>query len=244
VVTVLAGIHPLREALLAGLPLERIVIARGAAGARVQEIVALARERDIPIRFEPREALDRLAPRTPHQGVAGFLAAQRFADLDDLAAQARLLVLLDGVEDPRNLGAILRTAYAAGAGGVVIPQRRSAPVNDAVAKASAGAIAHLPVARVANLNRALETLKERGWWTYGFEAAGRDVYDRVDYAPRAAMVFGGEGRGLHEQVRRKCDHVVRIPLAGKLASLNVSVAVGVALFDWKRRGAGEPGQVE
>ncbi len=233
--SILAGIHPLREALRAAQPLDRVIVARGLAGARIQEILDLARERGIPVRFEPREALDRLAGRTPHQGVVAVAAAHRYADLDDLAAASGALVLLDGVEDPHNLGAILRTAHAAGASGVVLPERRSAPVNETVAKASAGAVAYVPVARAGNLNRALETLKERGWWTYGFDAAAGEAYDSVEYDPRSALVFGGEGKGLHEQVRRKCDHVVRIPLAGKVASLNVSVAVGVALFEWKRR---------
>jgi len=232
---VIAGIHPVREALLAGAPLERVVVARGLGGPRIDEIVALCRERNVPLRFEPRASLDRLAAKTPHQGVVGVAAAQRFAGLDDLSATASLLVLLDGVEDPHNLGAILRTAHAAGAGGVVVPERRSAPVTETVAKASAGAIAHIPVARVSNMNRALDQLKERGWWIYGFDQNGQYDYDTVARAERAALVFGGEGKGLHDQVRRKCDYLVRIPLAGKVASLNVSVAAGVALFEWRRR---------
>ncbi|MGH9673563.1 MAG: TrmH family RNA methyltransferase, partial [Bryobacteraceae bacterium] len=197
---VIAGIHPVREALLAGAPLERVVVARGLGGPRVDEIVALCRQKNVPLRFEPRASLDRLAVKTPHQGVVGVAAAQRFAELDDLAATASLLVVLDGVEDPHNLGAILRTAHAAGAGGVVVPERRSAPVNETVAKASAGAIAHIPVARVSNMNRALDHLKERGWWIYGFDQNGEYDYDTVARAERSALVFGGEGKGLHEQV--------------------------------------------
>ena len=233
--SILAGIHPVREALLAGRPLQRVLVAKGLGGARVQEIVDLCRRQAIPLRFEPRAALDRLAGDTPHQGVIAVGAAQRYAGLEDLLPTAHVLLVLDGIEDPRNLGAILRTAHAAGAGGVVLPERRSALVNETVAKASSGALAHIPVARVANINRALESLKQHGWWIYGFDASGDQDYDAVDYAERSAFVFGSEGKGLHQQVRKKCDCLVRIPLAGKLASLNVSVAAGVALFEWRRR---------
>ena len=235
VVSVIAGIHPVREALLAVRPITRVVVARGLGGARVQEIVDLCRAANVPLRFELRAALDRLAGKTPHQGVVALGAANRPVELEDLLDSMPPLILLDGVEDPHNLGAILRTAHAAGASSVVLPDRRSAPVNETVARASAGAVSHLSIARVANLNRALGTLKERGWWIYGFDASGDQNYDAVDYGARPALVFGGEGKGLHEQVRRKCDHLVRIPLAGKVASLNVSVAVGVALFEWRRR---------
>jgi 23S rRNA (guanosine2251-2'-O)-methyltransferase len=146
-----------------------------------------------------------------------------------------MLVVLDGVEDPHNLGAIIRTAHAAGADAVVIPERRAAGVTDTVAKAAAGALEYLSLVRVTNLNRALEQLKERGFWIYGLDERGDQDYDRVDYASPAALVLGGEGKGLHEQVRKHCDVLLRIPLAGKISSLNVSVAAGVALFEWKRR---------
>jgi len=146
-----------------------------------------------------------------------------------------LLVVLDGVEDPHNLGAIIRTAHAAGAGSIVIPERRAASVTDVVAKAAAGAIEHLPVVRVTNINRSLEELKERGHWIYGLDERGTEDYDRVEYASPTVFVLGGEGKGLHEQVRKHCDVLVRIPLAGKISSLNVSVAAGIVLFEWKRR---------
>ncbi len=217
--------------------MDRVLIARGLGGARIQEIVSLCRERGIPVRFEPRPALDRLGGGA-HQGVVAVGAELPYADLEEILGQARLLVILDGVEDPHNLGAILRTAHAAGAGGVILPERRSAGLNETVAKAAAGALAHLPVCRVTNINRALETLKKSGWWVYGFDERGEQSYDQVEYTAPTAMVFGGEGHGLHEQVRKHCDLVARIPLAGKIASLNVSVAAGVALFEWKRRCGG------
>jgi 23S rRNA (guanosine2251-2'-O)-methyltransferase len=164
-------------------------------------------------------------------------AARQYAELEQVA-RAELLVVLDGVEDPHNLGAVIRTAHAAGAGGVIIPERRAASLTDVAAKAAAGAIEHLPVTRVTNINRTLEDLKERGYWIYGLDERGTESYDQVAYALPTAIVLGGEGKGLHEQVKKHCDALVRIPLAGKISSLNVSVAAGIVLFEWKRRGAG------
>jgi 23S rRNA (guanosine2251-2'-O)-methyltransferase len=231
---ILSGIHPVAEALKAGRPLERLVVAQGAGGPRLQEIIDLARRASVAVRFEPRSALDRLAGSAAHQGVVALGAAKPYADLDSAAA-SQLVVVLDGVEDPHNLGAIIRTAHAAGAGSIVIPERRAVGVTDVVAKAAAGALEHLPIARVTNINRALEDLKKRGFWIYGLDERGTETYDQVQFATPTALVFGGEGAGLHELVRRHCDALVRIPMAGKIASLNVSVAAGVVLFEWKRR---------
>jgi 23S rRNA (guanosine2251-2'-O)-methyltransferase len=231
---ILSGIHPVGEALRAGRALERVLVARGVGGPRMQELIELARRAGTPVRFEPRAALDRLAGTPAHQGVVALGAAKPYAELDDVAG-ADLVVLLDGVEDPHNLGAIVRTAHAAGAGGIVIPERRAASLTDVAAKAAAGALEHLPVARVANLNRALEELKRRGFWIYGLDERGTTDYDQVDFASPTALVLGGEGKGLHEQVRQHCDVLVRIPVAGRISSLNVSVAAGVVLFEWARR---------
>ena len=231
---ILSGIHPVAEALRAGNPLERIVIAQGAGGPRLQEIIDLARRASVPVRFEPRSVLDKLAASSAHQGVIALGAARRYADLESVS-KSQMLVVLDGVEDPHNLGAIVRTAHAAGAGAVIIPERRAAGVTDAVAKAAAGALEHLPVVRVTNINRTLEELKESGMWIYGLDERGTTDYDKVEYAERSVLVLGGEGKGLHEQVRKHCDLLVRIPLAGKISSLNVSVATGIVLFEWKRR---------
>ncbi len=234
-VNILAGIHTVREALQSGHSIERVLVARGAGGPRVQEIVDLCRAASLPLRFEPRDALDRLAGGTAHQGVVAVAAAYRYRSLEEVMAGARMLVLLDGVEDPHNLGAIVRTAHAAGAGAVVVPERRAAGLTEVVAKAAAGALEHLPVARVGNLNRALELLKENGFWTLGLDERGDQDYDRIDYPERSALVLGGEGKGLHHQVKQHCDFLVRIPMAGKISSLNVSVAAGVVLFEWRRR---------
>jgi len=231
---VLSGIHPVAEALRSGHAMERVLVAQGAGGTRIQEIVDLARKASIPVRFEPRSALDRLAGSAAHQGVVALGAAKKYADLETACA-SNLVVVLDGVEDPHNLGAIIRTAHAAGAGAVIIPERRAAGITDVVAKAAAGALEHLPVVRVTNVNRTLEELKERGFWIYGLDERGTDVYSKVDYASPTAFVLGGEGKGLHEQVRKHCDLLLRIPMAGAISSLNVSVAAGVVLFEWLRR---------
>jgi len=231
---ILTGIHPVAEALRARHPLDRILIAKGVGGPRLQEIIDLARKNSTPVRFEARGVLDRLAGSSAHQGVVALGAAKKYVELEDVAG-GRMLVVLDGIEDPHNLGAIVRTAHAAGAGAVVIPERRAAGLTEVVAKAAAGALEYLPVARVPNINRALEDLKKRGFWIYGVDERGELNYDEVAYASPAALVFGAEGKGLHQMTRQHCDVVIRIPLAGNISSLNVSVAAGVVLFDWKRR---------
>jgi 23S rRNA (guanosine2251-2'-O)-methyltransferase len=228
-----------REALRAARPLDRVLIVKGAAGPRLQEIIDLCRARRIPVRFETREHLDRAAGGAAHQGVVGIGSVERFAELEDTSKAGGLHVVLDGIEDPHNLGAILRTAHAAGASAVVIPERRAAGLTETVARAAAGALAHVPVVRVTNISRALEELKKRGYWIYGLDPNGPQEYDRVDYASPTALVLGGEGRGLHQNVVRRCDFLVRIPMTpGGVASLNVSVAAGVVLFEWRRRTAG------
>jgi 23S rRNA (guanosine2251-2'-O)-methyltransferase len=232
---VLAGVHPVREALRAGRALDRVLIARGAGGPRLQEIIDAARERAIPLRFEPREALDRAANNAAHQGVVAFGAAQRYADLEQVVQSAELLVLLDGVEDPHNLGAIVRSAHAAGAAAVMIPERRAAGLTEVVAKAAAGALEHLPVVRVGNVTQTLEELKRRGFWIYGLDERARDLYSAIEYARPTVFVLGAEGQGIHQLVKEHCDALVRIPMAGAIASLNVSVAAGIVLFEWRRR---------
>lgn len=228
------GIHPVREALRAGRPLDKVLLVKGAAGPRLQEIIELCRAQSIPIRFETREALDRTSKGVPHQGVIAFGAAHRYVELSDVE-NARLLVVLDGIEDPHNLGAIVRTAHAAGANGVVVSERRSAPLTETVDRAAAGALAHLPVARVTNISQTLERLKEHGFWIYGLDERGTALYNEIDYAVPTVLVLGGEGKGLHQGVQKHCDMLIRIPMAGEVSSLNVSVAAGVALFDWRRK---------
>jgi 23S rRNA (guanosine2251-2'-O)-methyltransferase len=231
------GIHPVREALRAGRPIDRVLIAKGAGGPRIQELVEMCRERRVPVRFEAREQVERAAPGATHQGVLAYAAAHQYSELADLPASARLVVVLDGIEDPHNLGAIIRTANAAGADAVVIPDRRSAGMTETVAKAAAGALEYTPVIRAGNLNQAIDQLKERGFWVYGLDERGDQPYDSVDFSEPAAVLLGAEGRGLHEHTRKRCDLLLRIPMAGRIASLNVSVAAGIVLFEWKRRRA-------
>ncbi len=230
---ILIGIHPVVEALRANRPLDRILIAKGAGGARIQEVVDLARQASTPVRFESRDALQRLAGTSTHQGVIALGSATKYAEYEESTEGAQLVVVLDGVEDPHNLGAIIRTAHAAGAGSVLIPERRAAGLTETVAKAAAGALEHLPVARVTNINRTLENLKRRGFWIYGIDERGDQDHDRVVWNTPAAIVLGAEGKGLHQQVREHCDVLVRIPMSGQIASLNVSVAAGIVLFAWK-----------
>jgi 23S rRNA (guanosine2251-2'-O)-methyltransferase len=234
----LAGIHAVEEALVAGRPLNRILVARGQRGERIQKILDLARSRGVPVRFEERAQLDHAAGSEHHQGVVAFAAARTAVELEDLLASAdanQLVVLLDGLEDPHNLGAIVRTALAAGAAGIVIPERRSAGLTDTVARVSAGALAHLPVARVKNLARAMEQLKEANFWVVGLDERAEKNYTEVDYKGRVAIVMGSEGAGLHELVRKRCDFVVSIPTQGPMGSLNVSVAAGIVLFEAVRQ---------
>ena len=238
----LTGIHAVKEALEAQRPIDRIAIAKGRQDTRVEEIVQLARKQGIPVRFEDRGQLDRLANSKDHQGVVALAAARAAVTLEDILTQANasqgqtgLLVLLDGVEDPHNLGAIIRTALAAGAHGVVIPERRAAGLTDTVARASAGALAHLPIAKVTNLVRAMEELKEAGYWLVGLDEDGDKSYTEADYTSPVGIVLGGEGKGLHELTRKRCDFVVSLPTTGPVKSLNVSVAAGVVLFEARRQ---------
>ncbi len=235
VTQLLAGIHPVREALRAHRPLDKILIAKGASGPRIQEIVDLGRDASVPVRFESRELLDRAAKGVSHQGVIAFGAAHSYVELSAVVEQAKLLVVLDGIEDPQNLGAIIRTAHAAGANAIVVPDRRSAPLTESVDRASAGALEYLPIARVVNISQTLEHLKEKGFWIYGLDERGSELYDAIDYASPTVIVLGGEGKGLHHGVQKHCDVLVRIPMAGAVSSLNVSVAAGIVLFEWRRR---------
>jgi 23S rRNA (guanosine2251-2'-O)-methyltransferase len=238
----LTGFHAVEEALAAGRALDRIVIARGRHGERVEAVVQLARSKSVPVRFEERSQIDRLAGTREHQGIAALAAAKPALELEDLLAAKTpqgLLVLLDGIEDPHNLGAIVRTALAAGAQGVVIPERRAVGLTDTVERASAGALAHLPVARVKNLVRAMEEMKEAGYWLIGLDERAEKKYTEADFSGQVGIVLGSEGEGLHELTRKRCDFLVSIPTTGPVRALNVSVAAGVVLFEVVRQRSGK-----
>jgi len=234
----LTGFHAIEEALAAGRPLDRILIARGRRGERMEGIVRLAKSRGVAVRFEERHQLDRLAGTREHQGVVALGAAKPVASLEALLQRKTghgLIVLLDGIEDPHNLGAIVRTALGAGANGIVIPERRAAGLSDTVERASAGALAHLPVARVTNLVRAMEEMKESGYWLVGLDERAEKNYTEVDLKGSIGIVLGSEGEGLHELTRKRCDFLASIPTVGPVRSLNVSVAAGIILFEAVRQ---------
>ena len=244
----LFGIHPVLEALQAGRrSVTRVVIAESRHDARVRQIVEAGRKAGVPVHFQPDRAVDRLAGGEAHQGVVAIIAGAAYADPEDLIMSAgpqALFVVLDGVEDPRNLGAVIRTAAAAGADGVFIPERGAAGLTPVAVKASAGTAERLPVARVTNIVALLKSLKSRNIWVAGLDPAGTAPWTSFDLTGPLAMVFGGEGRGLRRLARETCDVVLSVPLAAGVESLNLSVAAGVVLFEAvrQRRGvAGGPG---
>lgn len=235
---VIAGIHAVREALRSGRPLDRVHLAEGRGPGRLREILELCRKAGVVVRRETRGQLDRLAPETVHQGVVAVTAAAAYAHPEAVLEELDhpgLLVALDGVQDPHNLGAIIRSAHAAGADALLIPERRAAGLTPAAAKAAAGALEYLPVVRVNNLGRALEDLKRRQFWVTGLDERGDKPFFEMDYTGPTVLVFGAEGCGLHQQVREKCDFLASIPVAGRIASLNVSVAAGIVLFEALRQ---------
>jgi len=236
------GVNPVRELLRSAseAPAE-LWVAEGAERQRLSEILRLARQRGARIRQAPRQKLDRLAGTDRHQGVVAVVADYRYRDLEDLLAAARergespLLVVLDGVEDPQNVGAVVRSAHALGAHGIVIPRDRAAGITAAAARASAGAVEHCPVAQVTNIAQALEGLKESRIWTVATAADADADLAAVDLAGPVAIVLGGEGRGIRPLVRRTCDLEARIPMAGGIGSLNVSAAAAICLYEALRQ---------
>ncbi|HEY6555340.1 MAG TPA: 23S rRNA (guanosine(2251)-2'-O)-methyltransferase RlmB, partial [Vicinamibacteria bacterium] len=243
----ICGINPVLEALAAGTRhFDRLLVVKGLRNRRISDAIGRASQLGVPLRFEPREALDRMAGGVPHQGLIAVVSEKALVGLDQLLDAARapaLVVVLDGIEDPRNLGAILRTAEAAGADGVVLPERHSAGLSETVARASAGGLEHVRVARGGNLVQALAAMKARGIWVVGFDAAGTERWDKVDCKGPVALVFGGEGKGLRRLVREHCDHLVALPLFGHVTSLNVSVAAGIALYEVIRQRGVVPSHV-
>jgi 23S rRNA (guanosine2251-2'-O)-methyltransferase len=244
----ICGINPVLEALSSGSRhFDRLLIAKGLRNRRISDAISRASRLAIPLRFETRETLDRMAGAVPHQGLIAVVSPRPASSLEELLQAARdpaLFVVLDGVEDPRNLGAILRSAEAAGCDGVLLPDRHNAGLSETVNRASAGALEHVRLARIGNVVQAVETLKARGVWVVGFDAAGTERWDAVDYRRPVALVLGGEGKGMRRLVREHCDHLVSLPLFGHVASLNVSVAAGIALYEVIRQRGAVPSQVK
>lgn len=235
---VINGRNPVLEALRAGRPIERILLARNISRHGViAEIVHLAQSTGIPVEYVPAEAIREHSGTVRHQGVIAYTAVKAYFSLEDLFRISRekgeppLYCILDGMEDPQNLGAILRTAEASGTHGVITRKRRAVGLTDAVARASAGAIEYLPVARVANVAQTIATLKENGIWVIGVDPSGREDYRRADFTVPVAIVIGGEGKGISELVKKRCDYLISIPMCGKINSLNASVAAALAMYE-------------
>lgn len=247
---VVYGMNPVRELLRAGAEgLTELWLVEGGERPRAfADLERIARDHGAKVRAAPRPRLDRLAGVTQHQGIVAVVADYRYREVDDILAVAReagkppLLVLLDGVEDPHNLGAVVRSAHALGAHGVVIPRDRAASVTPSAAKASAGAVEHMAIARVTNLVRTIEELKEAGIWTVAAVPDGEKDLASVDLRGPTALVIGGEGQGVRPLVRKSCDHAARIPMAGRVGSLNASAAAAIALYEAARQRAETAGK--
>jgi 23S rRNA (guanosine2251-2'-O)-methyltransferase len=234
------GINSVTEALKArGRSFEYVSIAKERHDLRLQRLIEDCRKIGLQVRFVSRAELDHIAGNVAHQGVVAVTSAKQYSDLDDVITAKRgvysLILVLDGVEDPHNLGAIIRTADAAGVDGLVIPERRAAGVSGTVTKVSAGATAHVPIAKVTNIARTLQDLKEQNIWVVGLDERAPSTYDTLDFNMNCALVMGAEGKGVHDLVRKKCDFLVSIPMLGKVSSLNVSVAAGVVLYEIVRQ---------
>lgn len=248
----IAGRNPVMEALKSGRAMHKLLIASGDREGSVLKIIQMAKDQGIPIQEVDRKKLEQTVPGQNHQGVAAQVAAYEYADLEtvldangDKAVQ--IVVLLDGLEDPHNLGSILRSAHAAGVVAVVIPKRRSVGLTATVAKTSAGAIEHIPVCRVSNLSQTIEMLQKRGFWSAAADASGKASLYETDLRGKLALVVGSEGEGVGRLLRERCDHVLSIPMVGQMSSLNASVAAGVILYEVLRQntyGKKKPGNLE
>ena len=234
----IVGRNPVIEHLQRGTQtVEKIWIAEGTNHSRIQYIITMAEEAGVPIKHCTRRELDRLEPSVPHQGVIAFVSPTRYSDLSSILAKIErsehnaLLVLLDNIQDPRNLGAILRTADAVNADAVIIPKNRAVGITTAVHKASAGASTYVPIIKVPNVAHTIDTLKNRGIWVAGTAEHASCLYTDADFSIPLCLVLGSEGKGIRRLVKQKCDYLVHLPMLGKIGSLNVSVAAGVLLYE-------------
>lgn len=235
------GRNVVAEALKGDRAINRILVSSGSREGSIREIVALAKERGVATDVVPRARLDSILPGARHQGVIAYVSPVAYTTLDEVlknlgtAKEPPFLVLLDGIEDPRNLGAILRTADATGAAAVLLPKRRSAQLTSTVAKTSAGATEHVPVARIGNIAQTIARLKDAGFWVVGADMNGTRDYFDADFSAALAIVIGGEGSGLSRLSRQGCDFLVKIPMRGKINSLNASVAASILMYEVLRQ---------
>jgi 23S rRNA (guanosine2251-2'-O)-methyltransferase len=232
---VIVGRNPVSEAIRSSRTIDKILVARGTRTGAVVGILAKAKEKQIPVKEVDSKKLDFLSGGANHQGIIAMAAVKEYSTVEDIFALAEqrgekpFVIVLDEVEDPHNLGAIIRTAECTGAHGIIIPKRRSATLSYSVGKSSAGAIEYVPVARVTNIVNTIEELKERGLWVFGADMNGTD-YTQCDFDGAVALVIGNEGKGIGRLVREKCDQIVSLPMKGKINSLNASVAAGVLMY--------------
>lgn len=237
---VISGRNPVSEAIRSSRPIDKILVARGEKSGAVVGILAKAKEKQIPIKEVDRTKLDYISGNSTHQGIIAFAAVKGYSTVEEIFEYAESLgespfiMVLDEVEDPHNLGAIIRTAECAGIHGVIVPKRRSASLSYTVGKASAGAVEYMRVARVTNIANTIDELKERGVWVYGADMNGTD-YSQCDFSGACAIVIGNEGKGISRLVREKCDVIVSLPMKGKINSLNASVAAGILMYSAMNR---------
>lgn len=235
----IVGRHPVAEAIRSGREINKVWMNKDGRG--LGELLDLVKSHGIALQFVPRQKLDQLSGTSNHQGVVASVAAYRYAEISDLFTLAEerheppFFLMLDGIEDPHNLGSVLRTADATGCHGIIIPKQHSAGLTSVVAKASTGAIEYVPVARVANLANTMDALKKKGIWFAGTAADGSEDYGSADYSMPVCLVIGNEGAGISRLVRKKCDYLIRIPMAGKVTSLNASVAAGLLMYEVFRK---------
>jgi 23S rRNA (guanosine2251-2'-O)-methyltransferase len=233
------GRNPVMEALKSGREIEKLLVAKDSEGS-IRKILGMAKDKNLPYQFAEKTALDRIADGRVHQGVIAYVSTFEYSDLEDILEKARqkgedpFLIILDGIEDPHNLGAIMRTADGAGAHGIIIPKRRAAGITDVVAKASAGAVEYVPVAKVSNIAQTIDKLKELGVWTFACDMDGAE-YDKADLKGSLALVIGAEGQGISRLVKEKCDFSLSIPMSGKISSLNASNAAAILLYEVRRQ---------
>lgn len=238
---VLIGRNAVTEALRAGRGINKILLADGDREGQVSEITALAKERGIILQFVERSKIESIAGGLRHQGVLAYVAPVAYAELEDILAKAEaageppFLLLLDELEDPHNLGALLRTADATGVHGVLIPKRRSVPLTATVAKTSAGAVEYVPVARIGNISQTLKALKEKGFWVAGADMDGSQNYYEADLTGPLVLVVGSEGKGMGRLTKEQCDFIVKMPMVGKINSLNASVAGSILMYESMRQ---------
>lgn len=234
------GKNPVMEALRSERDINKILIAESSQRGQMQQLIQLAKEANVIVQFVPKKKIDQISDEN-HQGVLAYVAAYQYAEMDDLFAAAAkknetpFFMLLDEIEDPHNLGSIMRTADAVGAHGIIIPKRRAVGLTATVAKASTGAIEHIPVVRVTNMARTIDELKERGIWIAGTDASGKQDYRQFDGTLPLGLVIGSEGKGMGRLVREKCDFLINLPMAGKVTSLNASVAAALLMYEVYRR---------